>query len=107
MDQLLSNAIKYSNKGEVTITLNEKNQLIIRDTGIGIDPSDLPRIFEKGFTGINGRFDKKSSGLGLSITKMICDKLNMQIQIESELGRGTQVILQVSPYSHVRLQSKM
>ena len=98
LGQLLSNAIKYTMQGEVHIyAREEKNglQLIISDTGIGIRSEDLPRLFERGFTGYNGRMDKKASGLGLYLCKGICNKLGHQIFIESEVGKGTQVIIQM------------
>ena len=64
LEQILSNSIKYTQEGSVSITLAPDKVLNISDTGIGIAPEDLPRIFEKGFTGYNGRSDKKSTGLG-------------------------------------------
>ncbi len=67
--------------------------LVVEDTGIGIWPEDLPRVFEKGFTGYNGRTDKKSTGIGLYLCKSVMDKLRHQIWIESEAGRGTKVYL--------------
>ena len=65
--------------------------LVIEDTGIGIEEEDLPRVFEKGFTGYNGRLDKKSTGIGLYLCKRTLDKLNHTIRIESTVGRGTKV----------------
>ena len=67
--------------------------LVIEDTGIGIWQEDLPRVFEKGFTGYNGRRDKKSTGIGLYLCKSVIDKLRHQIWIESESGKGTKVFL--------------
>ena len=67
--------------------------LVIEDTGIGIQGEDLPRIFEKGYTGYNGRTDKKSTGIGLYLCKSIVTKLNHSIWIESEPGEGTRVYL--------------
>jgi len=72
---------------------NRPQALVIEDTGIGIDPADLPRVFEHGYTGFNGRADKKSTGIGLYLCKRIMDKLSHTIEIESEVGRGTKVIL--------------
>lgn len=83
IEQLLSNAIKYTNQGEITITVTEDKVLSIRDTGIGIAAEDLPRIFEKGFTGYNGRSDKKSTGLGLYLCKQAAKKLSITIMAES------------------------
>lgn len=65
LEQLLSNALKYTREGSITVELAGERVLAIRDTGIGIAPEDLPRIFEKGYTGQNGRADKRASGLGL------------------------------------------
>jgi signal transduction histidine kinase len=64
---------------------------VIEDTGIGIQPEDLPRIFEKGFTGYNGRLDKKSTGIGLYLCKKVLTKLSHTITITSEVGKGTKV----------------
>lgn len=69
----------------------EPDTLVIEDTGIGIEPEDLPRVFEKGFTGYNGRYDKKSTGIGLYLCKKILNKLSHKIEIESEVGKGTKV----------------
>ena len=88
IEQLLSNAVKYTQKGCVSI-FTEGNTLIISDTGIGIAPEDLPRIFEKGFTGYNGRADKKSTGLGLYLCKKTADKLSHKISVKSEIGSGS------------------
>ncbi len=98
IEQILSNALKYTMQGEIHIYAREdKNglQVVISDTGIGIKREDLPRLFERGFTGYNGRMDKKASGLGLYLCKGICNKLGHQIFIESEVGKGTQVIIQM------------
>ncbi len=92
LDQLLSNALKYTFKGKIKISFSN-NQLKITDTGIGINSSDLPRIFERGYTGYNGRTNKKASGLGLYLTKQVCLNLEIPIAISSELNKGTEVIL--------------
>lgn len=92
IQQLLSNALKYTNKGEISFHMSG-SKLIIKDTGIGIASEDLPRIFEQGFTGKNGRIETKSSGLGLYLTRTILDKLKHRIVIESEVGSGTSVII--------------
>ncbi len=93
LEQLLSNAIKYTQKGAVKIAVSPEKLVTISDTGIGIAPEDLPRIFEKGFTGYNGRADKKSTGLGLYLCKQAADKLSIPIRISSEAGSGTTVML--------------
>jgi len=93
IEQLLSNALKYTHSGTISITMDAPGILCIRDTGIGIASEDLPRIFEKGFTGYNGRTDKKSSGIGLYLCRRICHSLGHDIRIESKAGAGTCVCL--------------
>ena len=92
LEQLLSNSLKYTKEGKVSIFMEEK-ALVIEDTGIGIPAEDLPRIFEKGFTGYNGREDKKSTGIGLYLCKNIMDKLQWNITADSEVGTGTKIYL--------------
>ncbi len=94
LEQIVSNAIKYTKQGTVCVeglTTKQYVELKISDTGMGIRQEDLPRIFEKGFTGYNGRIDKKASGLGLYLCKGILDKLGHGISIESKEGEGTMV----------------
>lgn len=91
IEQVLSNALKYTRSGEIRITLEPPKTLCIRDTGIGIAPEDLPRVFEKGFTGYNGRSDKKASGIGLYLCRRICGRLNHGISVISKLDEGTEV----------------
>ncbi len=94
LKQLLSNALKYSDKGEIFIALCEHDNekyLSVKDYGIGIASEDIPRIFERGYTGYNGRLDKKATGLGLFLTKRILEQLNHRITIDSEVGKGTTV----------------
>lgn len=92
IEQLLSNAIKYTKNGTVSITFNEKeNYLEIKDNGIGIKESDLPKIFDKGYSGFNGRQNQKSTGIGLFLVKQILDKLGQKVKLESKLGEGTSV----------------
>ena len=93
IEQILSNALKYTKKGKVSIYMEPGERLVIEDTGIGISAEDLPRIMEKGYTGYNGRKDKKSTGIGLYLCRKVMDKLNHGIDIESEPGKGTRVIL--------------
>jgi signal transduction histidine kinase len=91
IEQVLSNALKYTNKGKISIYCETNKTLIIKDTGIGIAAEDLPRVFEKGFTGYNGRNDKKSTGIGLYLCKRTFNKLGHTIVIESTIGVGTEV----------------
>ena len=98
IEQVLSNALKYTRKGSIKIYMNKQKMLCIEDTGIGIAPEDLPRIFEKGYTGYNGRSDKKASGLGLYLCKRICRNLDVQIKVLSELDKGTTVFIDLNQY---------
>ena len=94
LEQILSNAIKYTPQGVVTIeTAEEKDRffITIKDTGIGIKAEDLPRVFEKGYTGYNGHADKKATGIGLYLCRQMADKLGHTIRMESEIGKGTKV----------------
>ena len=90
IEQLLSNALKYTNTGSIRI-FTQGETLVIEDTGIGIAPEDLPRVFEKGYTGYNGRTDKKATGIGLYLCKRILQKLGNEISISSVVGQGTSV----------------
>lgn len=89
LEQIISNAIKYTNAGVIRIYSENAGELTIADSGIGIAAEDLPRIFEKGFTGYNGRMDKKATGLGLYLCKKTADKLGIQIRCTSVAGEGT------------------
>ncbi|WP_411680166.1 sensor histidine kinase [Clostridium thailandense] len=93
IEQILSNALKYTNSGKISIYMEEGEEkvLVIEDTGIGIAKEDLPRVFEKGFTGYNGRMDKKATGIGLYLCKKILDKLSYTITISSTINVGTKI----------------
>lgn len=93
IEQILSNALKYTRRGSVSIYIEGAQSLVIEDTGIGIAKEDLPRICEKGYTGYNGRDDKKSTGIGLYLCKIIMEKLGHGMTVTSELGVGTKVTL--------------
>ncbi|SHN51957.1 sensor histidine kinase [Desulfitobacterium chlororespirans] len=93
IEQILSNALKYTRSGTIAIVLAGPKILCIRDTGMGIAPEDLPRIFEKGYTGFNGRTDKKASGIGLYLCRRICRNLGHEITAGSAAGRGTEIRL--------------
>ncbi len=95
LEQLLSNAIKYTPAGTVRIS-EEKGILSVSDSGIGIAPEDLPRIFEKGYTGENGRLDKRSSGLGLYLCKKSADLLKIPVSVESRVGEGSRFSLDLT-----------
>ncbi|MEG2134611.1 MAG: sensor histidine kinase [Clostridia bacterium] len=96
LEQLLSNALKYTRKGAVSIYLSGALALAIRDTGIGIAPEDLARVGEKGYTGYNGREDKRSSGLGLYLSRQVLEKLSHRMRITSQVGVGTVVTIAFS-----------
>ena len=93
ISQILDNAIKYSKRGgHIQVQLDE-DSIQISDTGMGILPEDLPRLFEEGFTGYNGHEHKKATGLGLYMTKQVLDKLDLAIRIHSQVEEGTQVFI--------------
>lgn len=96
VEQLISNALKYTNSGIIKIFVKEEKTLVIEDSGIGISEEDIPRVFERGFTGFNGRMDKKSTGLGLYLCREILKKLNHKIYITSKVGHGTRVSLDLA-----------
>ena len=89
VEQVLSNAVKYTSEGTVSIYTESPKTLCIRDTGIGIAADDLPRVFENGYTGYNGRSDKRASGIGLYLCRRVCNKLGHGISAESKAGEGT------------------
>ncbi|MBO7449346.1 MAG: HAMP domain-containing histidine kinase [Clostridiales bacterium] len=93
LEQLLSNAIKYSPEGQISIIVTDKDEVIVKDTGIGIEPEDLPRIFEKGYTGNNGRLGMNSSGLGLYLSKKAADRIEVPITVRSKPGEGSEFII--------------
>ena len=90
MEQLLSNSLKYTDKGSVSISVQGRS-ITVSDTGMGIAPQDVPRIFERGYTGLNGRTENNSTGLGLYLVKKACKKLGAAIDVQSEVGKGTSV----------------
>lgn len=96
--QLLSNSLKYTNEGFIKIYIKKDTvkTLVIEDNGIGISGEDLPRVFEQGFTGYNGRMDKKASGLGLYLCKKVMNNLSHKIRIESQERKGTKVFLDLN-----------
>ena len=90
LEQIISNAVKYTKNGKVKISFDrEKNRLVISDSGIGIRSEDIPKIFDKGYSGFNGRLNQKSSGIGLYMVKKIAHKLSITIDVESEVGKGS------------------
>lgn len=96
-EQLLSNALKYTEEGFIRIYYNEeKRELVIEDSGIGIKSEDIPKIFDKGYSGFNGRLNQKSSGLGLFLGKKIADRLLIRICVQSKPGKGSKFSLKFS-----------
>ena len=87
--QILDNAVKYTAEGAITLSVTKDKMLRVADTGLGIAPGDLPRIFEKGFTGYNGRTDKTATGLGLYLCRTAAGKLNHRLWCESTPGQGS------------------
>lgn len=99
LEQILSNALKYTGEGgEIRIYEKKPKTLCISDNGIGIAAEDLPRVFEKGYTGCNGRNDMRASGIGLYLCKCVCEKLGTEISAESEEGKGTTVCIKFDQY---------
>ena len=90
LEQVLSNSLKYTKEGSIGIYFHE-GSLYIKDTGLGIQNADLLRVFERGFSGYNGRLTQQSSGLGLYLSKKIADQLGHKIAIDSQVGQGTTV----------------
>lgn len=91
IEQILSNSLKYTKTGTISIYCREPKTLVISDTGIGIAPEDIPRIGEKGFTGYNGHIYKKSTGLGLYLCREVLKRLSHRLEIRSDIGKGTEV----------------
>lgn len=99
LEQILSNALKYTRPhGQISIYMEKGKEktLVIEDTGIGISAQDLPRVWERGFTGYNGRLDKRATGIGLYSVRKVMNYLSHEIYITSQVGKGTQVHLVLS-----------
>ncbi len=96
IEQVVSNALKYTKTGSIAISVSEDNRLQVRDTGIGIAENDLPRIFENGYTGAGGRTDKSASGIGLYLCKRICNNLGHTISADSQIDKGTVITIDLS-----------
>ena len=97
LEQLLSNALKYTAAGQITISVNPDTKILsVSDTGIGIAPEDLPRIFERGFTGYNGHMNLHSTGIGLYLSKKTADKLHHRIWATSQPGVGSSFYLELA-----------
>lgn len=101
IEQILSNALKYTKKGKIAIKMETPETLCVYDTGMGIAQEDLPRIFDRGYTGYNGRSDKRASGIGLYLCRRICRNLGHDIKAESQVGEGTVIKIDLS---HIELK---
>lgn len=109
LNQLIINSVKYRNEGKAVIKIYSKNidngiALYVEDNSIGVSQSDLPRIFEKGFTGKNGRNNQKSTGIGLYLCKRLCDKLGLKITANSEIHRYTRITIFFPKGTLVKIQ---
>ena len=100
IEQVISNALKYTREGRVEIFVRPEKILVIKDNGIGIAAEDLPRIFERGYTGYNGRADKKSTGIGLYLCRRIAENLGHKISAVSEAGKGTEIRIDLQNYNY-------
>ena len=111
LNQIIQNSVKYKKQeGTTEIELYAKQGkdnviLHIKDNGIGIKRSEISRIFEKGFTGTNGRLqNKKSTGIGLYLCKKLCDKLGIAIEVESDENKGTEIKLVFPQDSYIGMR---
>ncbi len=102
VEQVLSNALKYTPQGSVSIYMEPEGVLCIRDTGIGIAPEDLPRVFEKGYTGYNGRSHRKASGLGLYLCREILTRLGHSVSAESQVNHGTTIRIDLRQHKTIQ-----
>ena len=105
VEQILSNSLKYTPEGgkiKIYMSPSKEGQLIIEDSGIGIRSEDLPRIFERGYSGFNGRIHEKSTGLGLFLSQEITKRLGHVILIESTVGKGTKVMIDLARTSLIK-----
>lgn len=96
LEQVMSNAVKYTPSGSITLCVEEGLKLSVTDTGIGIAPEDIPRVFDKGYTGYNGRGNHKSTGLGLYLCRRTAEMLGHKVSVTSEVSRGTKVVFDLS-----------
>ena len=102
VEQVLSNALKYTPQGSVSIYMEPDGVLCIRDTGIGVAPEDLPRVFEKGYTGYNGRSRRKASGLGLYLCREILTRLGHSVSAESQVDHGTTIRIDLRQHKTIQ-----
>jgi signal transduction histidine kinase len=93
LEQLFTNAVKYTDNGVIKVYVREGQELVVEDSGSGIPAGDLPRVFERGFTGAAGRTERSSTGIGLYLCKQVLKKLGFGISIESTVGKGTKAVI--------------
>lgn len=104
IEQLISNAVKYTNNGTITISFDENTQILsIQDTGCGIRPEDQNRIFERGYSGFNGQYNEKSSGIGLFLAQQISKKLELEISFDSMINQGSTFYIHFSKTNLTKL----
>jgi two-component system sensor histidine kinase BraS/BceS len=100
IEQILNNALKYAKQKEIWISYDSKNaSLTIKDSGKGIKAEDLPKIFDKGYSGFNGQLNQKSSGIGLYLVELVARRLNQPVSVESTFGQETQFTIQFNQTS--------
>ena len=105
---IILNSIKYCGDKLPVIEIKSQDMgdyvtLFIKDNGIGIKPSEVNRVFDKGFVGSNGRMGKKSTGIGLYLCDQLCLKLGIGISVESELGCYTTILLHFPKSNHLNI----
>lgn len=106
IEQLINNALKYARGKDIWIDFDSDHmKLLIRDNGVGISAADLPKIFDKGYSGYNGRLNEQSSGIGLFIVKHISEHLHLKIDVVSTLGQGTTFTIKF-PQSDLEIEKK-
>ena len=96
LEQVLTNAVKYTPRGGIISISAQGMVLTVRDTGVGIAPEDLPRVWEKGYTGRNGRADQRSTGIGLYLCRKVLSRLGHTISLASRPGEGTAVTIDLT-----------
>lgn len=101
IEQILSNALKYTKQGDIWINFDQ-NILTIKDNGQGISKDNLPRVFERGYSGLNGQLNEKSSGIGLYMVRLISKRLNHPVTIESAVEIGTTLAIEFNSYEETR-----
>lgn len=106
LNQMIGNSVKYRSESPVFLIYTEREKsgvrLTIEDNGVGILPEELSRIFEKGFTGSNGRSHKQATGMGLYLCKRLCERLEIGLSAQSQPGRGTKMTLDFPVSNYIK-----